>query len=122
MVSQRSPQGTLTGEDEPQQACLRQPFDRLVTYAAHSSSFAQADFVRIGERSFVVRNRIVATGYSHTVLIPPFPLSAQCPSRFNTEAIWSSPRRTAIQRMISKASAYVPSSEWRTAESASSHP
>src|SRR5258708_7869297 len=58
-----------------QEACLNQPFDRAVTHSADPSSLAQADSVRIGQGSLLTWNRMVAPGRSHTLLIPPFPLS-----------------------------------------------
>src|SRR5437899_8596985 len=59
-----------------QQARLHKTFDRAVTHTAYSSSFAQADSLRIGQRSLLTGNRIIVPGCAHAILIPPLSLSS----------------------------------------------
>src|SRR5262249_729409 len=58
-----------------QQPRLHQPFDRMVTDAAYSRSFAQTNSLRIRQSSFLTGNGMVAPGCRHASLIPSLPFA-----------------------------------------------
>ena len=58
-----------------QQTRLHQPFDRMVTDAAYSRSFAQTNSLRIRQSSFLTGNGMVAPGCRHASLIPSLPFA-----------------------------------------------
>jgi integrase/recombinase XerD len=58
-----------------QQARFNQLFDRVVTDAAYSRSFAQTHSLRIVQSSFLTGDRMVTPGCRHTGLIPPLPFA-----------------------------------------------
>ena len=70
------PRSTWSGLFALQQPRFYQSLNRMVTHATEPSSFAQADSLRIGRRSFLTWNRMIAARCGDTDLVPPFLLSS----------------------------------------------